>query len=343
MFNFRDLGGYATADGRTTRWRTLFRADGLDRLTPADVEVLRPYGLRTVVDLRMAHEFEERGRFPVDSYPVTFHNISVLDQTWDREQALASTLPAADFLHERYTEMLAEAGPRYADALRLLAAADALPAVFHCAAGKDRTGLLAMLVLGAVGVGHDDIVEDYALTSTTMAAFRAAAAEQAESAEALAEIPQLFWSADPLAMSRVLADIERDARLGRRVRPCDRAHATASSPPWPTTCSPPDLLTAFAPDRCEDGGMCRNITILRGLQPAATAEEIEAAARQYVRKVSGVQTVSAANEASFELAVRRVTDATTELLATLPPRKQPPTTVPPLRRIRAQRPAARTA
>ena len=95
VFNFRDLGGYATADGRTTRWRTLFRADGLDRLTPADVEVLRPYGLRTVVDLRMAHELEERGRFPIDAYPVTFHNISVLDQTWDREQALASSLPAS--------------------------------------------------------------------------------------------------------------------------------------------------------------------------------------------------------------------------------------------------------
>jgi protein-tyrosine phosphatase len=208
VFNFRDLGGYTTADGRTTRWRTLFRADGLDRLTPADVEVLRPYGLRTVVDLRMAHELEERGRFPIDAYPVTFHNISVLDQTWDREQALASSLPAADFLHERYTEMLAEAGPRYGDALRLLAATDALPAVFHCAAGKDRTGLLAMLVLGAVGVGHDDIIEDYALTSATMEAFRAAAAERAESPEALDEIPQMFWSADPMAMSRVLADIE---------------------------------------------------------------------------------------------------------------------------------------
>jgi protein-tyrosine phosphatase len=208
VFNFRDLGGYITADGRTTRWRTLFRADGLDRLTPADVEVLRPYGLRTVVDLRMAHELEERGRFPIDAYPVTFHNISVLDQTWDREQALASSLPAADFLHERYTEMLAEAGPRYADALRLLAASDALPAVFHCAAGKDRTGLLAMLVLGTVGVGHDDIIEDYALTSATMEAFRAAASERAESPEALDAIPQLFWSADPMAMSRVLADIE---------------------------------------------------------------------------------------------------------------------------------------
>ncbi len=81
--------------------------------------------------------------------------------------------------------------------------------------------------------------------------------------------------------------------------------------------------------------MCRNITTLRGLEPPATAEEIEAAARQYVRKVSGVQSTSAATEAAFERAVALVTDATTELLESLPPRRQPPPTVPPLRRIRA--------
>jgi hypothetical protein len=81
--------------------------------------------------------------------------------------------------------------------------------------------------------------------------------------------------------------------------------------------------------------MCRNITTLRGLQPEATDEEIEAAARQYVRKVSGVQATSQATEEAFELAVRRVTDATTELLLSLPPRRQPPPTLPPLRRLRA--------
>jgi hypothetical protein len=79
--------------------------------------------------------------------------------------------------------------------------------------------------------------------------------------------------------------------------------------------------------------MCRNITPLRGLEPAATPEEIEAAARQFVRKVSGVQKTSAATEAAFERAVRVITDATTELIEELPPRRQPPTTVPPLRRI----------
>ena len=82
--------------------------------------------------------------------------------------------------------------------------------------------------------------------------------------------------------------------------------------------------------------MCRNITTLRGLQPQATTQEIEAAARQYVRKVSGVQTVSARTEAAVDLAVRKVAEATTELLAGLPPRQQPPPTLPPLRRLAAK-------
>ena len=79
--------------------------------------------------------------------------------------------------------------------------------------------------------------------------------------------------------------------------------------------------------------MCRNITTLRGLEPSATGEEIEAAARQYVRKVSGVQSTSAATSEAFERAVAQVTAATTDLLAALPPRKQPPPTLPPLRRL----------
>jgi hypothetical protein len=82
--------------------------------------------------------------------------------------------------------------------------------------------------------------------------------------------------------------------------------------------------------------MCRNITTLRGLEPAATPEEVEAAARQYVRKVSGVQSTTPQTEEAFELAVSRVTAATEQLLSTLPPRRQPPPTLPPLRRIAAK-------
>ena len=82
--------------------------------------------------------------------------------------------------------------------------------------------------------------------------------------------------------------------------------------------------------------MCRNITTLRGLEPPATAEEVEAAARQYVRKVSGVQKTAPGTEDAFERAVQAVTAATAELLSGLPPRRQPPPTLPPLRRIAAR-------
>ena len=80
--------------------------------------------------------------------------------------------------------------------------------------------------------------------------------------------------------------------------------------------------------------MCRNITTLRGLEPQATPEEVEAAARQYVRKVSGVQARSARTDEAMERAVAQIAAATAALLAELPPRRQPPATVPPLRRLR---------
>lgn len=82
--------------------------------------------------------------------------------------------------------------------------------------------------------------------------------------------------------------------------------------------------------------MCRNITTLRGLDPQATPDEIEAAARQYVRKVSGVQKTSPATQEAFERAVVQIAATTTELLSELPDRRQPPPTLPPLRRIAAR-------
>jgi hypothetical protein len=85
--------------------------------------------------------------------------------------------------------------------------------------------------------------------------------------------------------------------------------------------------------------MCRNITTLRGLEPPATLQEIEAAARQYIRKVSGVQASSPRTDAAVEEAVRHVFEATRLLLEELPPRRQPPPTVPPLRRLAASRQA----
>jgi protein-tyrosine phosphatase len=210
VFNFRDLGGYRTDDGQTVRWRTLFRADGLGRLTDDDVEALRPLRLRTVVDLRTERELAERGAFPVDAYPVTFHHLSVLDQTWDQEAARRENLPPHEFLHRAYTSMLDEGSERFAAAFELLSAPGALPAVFHCAAGKDRTGLLAALVLGALGVSRDHVVEDYALTERMMHRFLDVMRDDPARAAAIDAAPPAFFAADPAAIGMVLDDIERD-------------------------------------------------------------------------------------------------------------------------------------
>ena len=170
VHNFRDLGGYTTIDGRVTRWQTLYRADGLHRLTTADVEALRALGLHTVVDLRTDRELDERGTFPVDAYPVTFHHLPVIDVTWDPNTGDESD--PAEFLFHQYESLLAYGEPLFAKAFHLLGLPGALPAVFHCAAGKDRTGILAALILSALGVPHDVVTEDYGLSRSAMVRMR---------------------------------------------------------------------------------------------------------------------------------------------------------------------------
>jgi protein-tyrosine phosphatase len=210
VHNFRDLGGYKTSDGRTTKWRTLFRADGLYRLTPGDVVLLEPLGLRTVIDLRSDTELAERGRFPVDAHPVVFHHLPIIDATWSTTDQPAYQRDE-DFLIRAYQEMLTVGAPRFAMAFEALAQPDALPAVFHCAAGKDRTGLLAALLLGSLGVSHDDIVADYALTVEGMARFRVwAAREWPEWTERMASLPPAFTAALPEAMRHIVEELHAE-------------------------------------------------------------------------------------------------------------------------------------
>lgn len=207
VHNFRDLGGYPTEDGRVTRWRTMYRADGLQRLVGDDLEAVRTLGLRTVVDLRTTGELEERGRFPEAEHPVDFHHLSVMDSTW-----MNSDPPTFDtdveFLHWAYSSMLSTGTESLASAIRVLAAPGALPGVFHCAAGKDRTGVLAMLLLGSVGVPHDYITADYALTAAGMERLRAwARVEHADTVDRMNSVPSAFFAALPEAMEMVIADI----------------------------------------------------------------------------------------------------------------------------------------
>lgn len=163
-FNIRDLGGYATVDGGTTVWGSLYRADGLHRITVAAGEGLLDLGWRTVLDLRTVAEVEA-GAYRHAGADVI--HLPVLREVWDAE-LIAAEHEAVDFLVERYVEMLDEGATAIATAIEILAVPDRRPAVFHCSAGKDRTGVLAALVLSLIGVPDDVIAQDYALSALAM-------------------------------------------------------------------------------------------------------------------------------------------------------------------------------
>lgn len=208
VHNFRDLGGYPARDGLTTRWGRLFRADGLHRLTPADIELVRGLGLHTVIDLRTQAEIDTHGRFPHEHIPVRYDHLSVVDTTWNMVERPAET--EHEFLVWAYTDMLEQGAPRFARALNALAVPGALPAVFHCAAGKDRTGLLAALLLGALEVPRSIVLADYALTAAGMDRMRAwAEREYPEMSEQMAETPSQFMAALPDALGEVLDEVAR--------------------------------------------------------------------------------------------------------------------------------------
>ena len=164
--NFRDLGGYPTTDGRATRWGRLFRSDALHELTEDDLEVLRQVGLATVIDLRTATELERTGRGPLGDEPIAYLHASVLQE--EGGESVATPAPPEGDQAERYMWYLDVGGDALAKALTLAAGPANQPVVFHCTAGKDRTGVLAALVLDILGVDHSVIVEDYTITATRM-------------------------------------------------------------------------------------------------------------------------------------------------------------------------------
>ncbi|MCY4563649.1 MAG: tyrosine-protein phosphatase, partial [Gammaproteobacteria bacterium] len=170
--NFRDLGGYPAADGRTVRWGKLYRSGAMTNLTDADYRHLTGLGLRVVSDFRSN---EER-----DDEPARWEAVQGVDyRAWDysREDetdgrvSLTSLLVQPDMTPEKvraivirnYSDIVEQHKEKFADLFQRLALGE-VPLVFNCSAGKDRTGVAAALVLVALEVPVDCIVEDYALS-----------------------------------------------------------------------------------------------------------------------------------------------------------------------------------
>lgn len=204
--NFRDLGGYPAADGRTIRWRTLFRADGLSHLTRPDREAVRRLGIATVIDLRSRGEVDA-GRFPVEDIPVGFHHLPLVSALPDMEAF--RLVPG--FMASHYQDISRAAGPQIARALAIVASPWAHPVIVHCAAGKDRTGVLVAVILALLGVDDATIAEDYALSAMAMTALRqrivARAPDQREQVERYGDA---VLAATPATITALLDALRRE-------------------------------------------------------------------------------------------------------------------------------------
>lgn len=162
--NTRELGGYPTADGRQTAWHRFLRSDALSDVTDADVAFLRGYGVRLVLDLRGEADSADSPDRSLGE-DVAFRRAVLADFNAADAQATRRNLAAGNMVPgEFYVSMLANK-VGFAEAIRAILEAPADSCVlFHCQAGKDRTGMLAMLLLDVAGVDRQDCIANYAQT-----------------------------------------------------------------------------------------------------------------------------------------------------------------------------------
>jgi protein-tyrosine phosphatase len=194
LHNFRDLGGYSAPDGGTVAWQRVYRSDSLGKLSDKDWDQFLALGITTVIDLRYPWEIEARGRVPAHE-SFRFVNLSIEHRPYDQ----ATIDPALDpwrYLADRFAEVLADGPVEIRQVIELIAEGEG-PVVFHCASGKDRTGLIAALVLSLLEVPEEQILADFALTE--LATERLAADWRAANPER-----ELLWPAYGRAPAQIM-------------------------------------------------------------------------------------------------------------------------------------------
>ena len=166
-YNIRDIGGYATVDGRETRWRTYLRADSLHNLSPQAQRDLLDTGLRTIIDLRRERETVKTPNVFASSAEVDYRHMNLITDT-DPEGYGDPPGEGPEFIAGSYKILLDNRKAQIGAIMAALADLAAQPALFHCAGGADRTGIIAALLLSLAGVPGETIAEDYCLTAPTL-------------------------------------------------------------------------------------------------------------------------------------------------------------------------------
>jgi protein-tyrosine phosphatase len=222
--NFRDLGGYETEDGRHVRWGRLFRSGAMAQLTPSDYGYLSELRIRVICDFRSkAERADEPTRWLADPTPRFLAWDGAIQED---ESPLIEALTADDASQKTVREAMAELyrhipyvfADRYRELFRVLALGEA-PLAFHCSAGKDRAGVAAALLLTALGVPRETVIEDYAMSDKVVdyMALIDAADPQRVSESSIAYLLQLprellapiLWS-DPIYIGTMFDELERN-------------------------------------------------------------------------------------------------------------------------------------
>jgi protein-tyrosine phosphatase len=165
LLNARDLGGYPTTDSARTRWRSLLRSDDLAQLTPEGVQAMARYGIETVVDLRWPEEVEiDPSPVPRSLPHIRYRQISLLAESTAQWRELNN-----DCAKEMWKcTVLEQVRNELRDVLRFIATSSPGPLLFHCVAGKDRTGIIAALLLAVADVEPEAIAYDYAESAANL-------------------------------------------------------------------------------------------------------------------------------------------------------------------------------
>jgi protein-tyrosine phosphatase len=204
--NVRDLGGYRTQGGGFTRWHSIFRGDALHALSDADMTVLHSHDLATVIDLRNAAEIALEAN-PFKGHPrVRYINTSVFSALAPVEM-MAAHYDAFD-MGDRYCQALDKCQAAIAEVLATIAAAPQGAVLFHCSAGKDRTGIIAALLLANAGVDETTIIEDYALTGTISGPLIANLRERALARGIPGKLADIVLASAPHSMRRALTHLD---------------------------------------------------------------------------------------------------------------------------------------